>query len=173
MGRVVTVVVALVALVSPALAEVGGAHDLTEQELQAEMGRNAALAAYIRRNGLPDVAEIRPLATRPPWDDHEVALYYIDGRTEIGFARAMILGRPDIEIERYERPLTDEQIAVLATRAHLERADPTMRAEQAADRAEAAAGSVETAAGSAERAADRAEAIASKMETSFHQRLRK
>lgn len=171
--RVVMAVVGMVAIAGLAGADSRGARDLTEQELQGEMSRNRALAAYVGRNGLPDVAEIRPLATRPPWDDHEVALYYLDGRTEIGFARAWILGRPEVQIERYERPLTDEQIAVLATRAHLQRTDPTTRAEQAAERADAAMARIETAAGSAERAADRAEAIASKMETSFHRKLRK
>jgi hypothetical protein len=171
--RVVLAVVGVVALAGIACAETRPARDLTEAELQTEMTRNRALAAYVGRNGMPDVAESHRLSTKPPWDDHEVTLYYLGDRTEIGFTRAWILGRPDVQIERYERPLTDEQIAVLATRAHLQRTDPTTRAEQAAERADAALARIDAAAGSAERAADRAEAIAAKMDTGFQKKLRK
>ena len=152
--------------------------DLTEAELISEMGHNRALAGYVERNGLPDIAERRSLARRPPWDDHEVTLYYLDGRKEIGFARAWILGRPEVQIQRYERPLTDEQVAALSSRAHRLRGPssglgPDERAEQSARRAEDAAGRVESAATSAEHAADRAEAVASRMESAFHRSLRK
>ena len=155
-----------------------GQHEIDDDQLEVEMARNRALAAYVTRNGKPDVAESRELADRPPWDDHEVTLYYLDMRKEIGFARAWILGRPEVALQRYERPLTDEQIAMLSTRVRKTHATstglgPDARAEDAARRAENAAGKFEAAADSAEHAADRAEAIAAKMVSAFHQSLRK
>jgi hypothetical protein len=149
------------------------ARELTDAELEREMARNRALAAYVHRNGMPDVAETRFLSDRPPWDDHEVTLYYLGHRTEIGFARAYVLGRPEVQIERYTRPLTDAEVAALSTRAHRRGIGPTERAEEAARRAEEAAGRIEAAVASAEQAADRAEAIAGKMERGFHRALQK
>ena len=165
-------------LATGAVAGARGERELSDDELRGEMAINRALAAYVQRNGEPDLAETHLLADRGPWDDHEVTLYYLDSRKEIGFARAWILGRPEIQISRYERPLTDEQIATLSTRAHHPKSDvsglgPDARAEDAARRAEAAAGKVEAAADSAERAAATAEAAASKMESAFHRSLRK
>jgi hypothetical protein len=156
-----------------AAATMRGARELTLEELRAEMARNRRLAAYVARNGLPDLAETHSLATRPPWDKYEVTLYYLDSRTEVGFARAFILGRPDIQLERYERTLTDEQLAALSTLPRLQRGGPAARAEEAARRAEQAAARVEAAAESAERAAERAEAITTRMESAFHRALRK
>jgi len=174
--------VLLAALVAPVWAE----RDLSEDELRDEMAQNRALEQYIERNGMPDLAAARFLADTPPWDDHEVALYYLDRRQEVGFARAYILGRPSIEIERYRRPLTDEQVAALAARARQRPVDappadrvsrgplgPAERAEESARRAEDAAARVEQAAESAERAAERAEAVTARMEQSFHRSLRK
>jgi hypothetical protein len=150
------------------------AHDLGDEELQVEMNTNRALGSYVARNGLPDVAESHFLSDQPPWDDHEVTVYYIGQRKEIGFARAWILGRPTIHVVRYERPLTDADIAALEPRIrHRHLGDPAERAEAAARRAEDAAGRVETAAAAADRAATRAEEIAGKMERSFHKSLRK
>jgi hypothetical protein len=157
---------------------------LSEEELQAEMRENRSLAAYVERNGLPDAADTHFLADRPPWDDHEVTLYYLDRRLEIGFARAYVLGRPDVQISRYERRMTDAQVAAIVARpklagssggstARMAGLGPDERAEDAARRAEAAAGRVEATVDSVERAAGRAEAVASKMERSFHQQLRK
>src|SRR3989475_2368952 len=98
-------------------AHARGDRELTDGELRAEMSRNSALAVYVKRNGLPDVAEAHFLADEPPWDDHEVTLYYLGARKEIGFARAFILGSPEVHMKRYVRPLTDEQVAALASRA--------------------------------------------------------
>jgi hypothetical protein len=127
---------------------------------------------------MPDVAQVRFLNDRPPWDDHEVVCYYLDKRMEIAFARAYILGRPDIQLTRSEKPLTDRQIAMLRDRPHLQamenlqvasastsRMGPGERAEAAARRAEQAAGRVEAAATTAERAATRAEVVVAKMAT--------
>ncbi|HUE29841.1 MAG TPA: hypothetical protein VMR79_03150 [Verrucomicrobiae bacterium] len=167
--------------------------ELTNGELRAEMAKNSTLAAYVRRNGDPDVAEAHFLADEPPWDDHEVTLYYLEARKEIGFARAWILGRPEIQIRRYERPLTDEQVAALTSRVRAREQQapaapeaaapagaeqtanlsPDERAERAAARAEDAAGRVEAAADSAEHAADRAEAVAAKATRAFHRGVRK
>jgi hypothetical protein len=161
------------AVVARALDE----RELTADELRTEMVRNHALAAYIERNGTPDLAESRAVSDDPPWDDHEVTLYYLDRRKEIAFTRAWILGRPEVHIPRYERRLTNEQVRALTsrTRAHPLAIDggPVERAELAAQRAEAAAGRVETAAAATERAADRAEAVTAKMEGAFHRALRK
>src|SRR5438552_2679172 len=182
-------------------AHARGDRELTNGELRAEMAKNSAMAAYVKRNGEPDVAESHFLADEPPWDDHEVTLYDLDARKEIGFARAWILGKPEIQIKRYERPLTDEQVAALASRAKARAKQapaaapdapaapgesaapagaeqtaslaPDERAEHAAARAEDAAGRVEAAADSAEHAADRAEAIADKATRAFHRGVRK
>ena len=174
-----------------------GDHEIDNDQLEVEMARNRALAAYVARNGKPDVAESRELADRPPWDDHEVTLYYFDAKKEIAFARAWILGRPSVHLEHYERPLSDADVAALSKRAHRKpgaserparmepraggdpsatvkppanasvsaSADPTERAEAAAQRAEAAAGRLEAAAAEAEHAADRAEASIEGMES--------
>jgi hypothetical protein len=173
---------ALATLAVPARAD----RDLTEDELRDEMNQNRALARYIERNGMPDLASTRFLADVPPWDDHEVALYYLDKRQEIGFARAAILNRPEVQLERYRRPLTDEQVAALAARARQKPLDsppmaaprsgalgPAERAEESARRAEDAAMRVERAADAAERAAERAEAVTSRMGQTFHESLKK
>lgn len=169
-----------------AVAAARAERDLTDDELRAEMAQNKGMAAYIARNGMPDIAETHFLADKPPWDDHEVTLYYLDARKEIGFARASILGRPIVQIERYERALTDKQVAALSARARARRgagapaaaqlgagAGPVERAEDAARRAEDAAGRVEQAADATERAAERAESVVARMESAFHRSLRK
>src|SRR5438046_297946 len=92
-----------VVLAGVAVASARGERALSDRELRTEMGKNRALAAYVARNGEPDVAESHFLADTPPWDDHEVTLYYLDTRKEIGFARAWVLGRPEVQMARYER----------------------------------------------------------------------
>ena len=177
-GAGVWVAGAILLLVSGASAR--AAQPLSEDELQAEMRDNRSLAAYVKRNGMPDAAESHFLADRPPWDDHEVTLYYLDRRVEIGFARAYVLGRPEVQISRYERPMTDAQVAAILARPKLEPSrtsavglGPAERAEEAARRAENAAGRVEAAVASVEHAADRAEAVAAQMERGFHRSLTK
>jgi hypothetical protein len=177
MGRGVGVWLGCAALlcgVAAVGAETG--RELSNDELVAEMARNRTLAAYVERNGEPDVAERHFLADRPPWDAHEVTLYYLDQRKEIGFARAIILGRPEIHLVRYERPLSDAQVAALSQRARphaMVSGDPADRAEAAAQRAEDAAARVERAADAADGAAARAEAVVARMETEFQRALRK
>ena len=191
MRRGVAVGMGCALLLAGVSAHARGERELTNDELRAEMAKNGTLAAYVARNGEPDVAESHFLADEQPWDDHEVTLYYLDARKEIGFARAWILGNPEIDIRRYERPLTDEQVATLASRvkARAKQApaapaagappgDPpavpappgtTSGAEQTAglgpdERAERAAGRAEDAAGRLETAADSAEHAAERAE---------
>ncbi len=166
-----------VLLLMGGVAQATDGRDLSDEDLQAEIAQNRSLRAYVDRNGMPDVAETRFLADRPPWDDHEVTLFYLDRKLEIAFARAYVLGRPEVQISRYERPLTDQQVAALSSRARkYSSADadlasargklsPADRAEAAARRAEDAAGRVEAAVGGVERAAGRAEAVLTKMQT--------
>jgi hypothetical protein len=92
-------------------------HELSDDELRFEMARNKALATYVARNGMPDLAETRFLADVGPWDEHEVTVYYLDRRKELGFARAFLLGRPEVQIERYQRILTDQEASALAERS--------------------------------------------------------
>ncbi len=153
-------------------------HMLSEDDLRSEMAGNRALAGYVERNGTPDAAESRFLTDRPPWDEHEVVLYYLDRRLEISFARAFILGKPEVQVVRSERPMTDAQVAAMASRQQHPSAGgrqgerearpggvrgPTERAEDAARRAEDAANRIEAAVPGVERAADRAEAVVSRM----------
>src|SRR5205814_1171526 len=83
-------------LAGVAAAQARGERELTNDDLRAEMAKNSALAVYVKRNGMPDVAEAHFLADEPPWDDHEVTLYYLDAHKEVGFARAFILGSPEV-----------------------------------------------------------------------------
>jgi hypothetical protein len=167
----------LVTTVAGAWADVARGQDLTIEELNSEIARNRALRAYVRRNGLPDIAERRFLADRPPWSKNEVSLYYLDRRQEIGFASAEILGRPDVQIVRYERPISDAQAMELAARAGLlstpATPGPVGRADAAARRAEDAAARVELAVEPVERLADRTEALAVRAEDGFHRSVRK
>jgi hypothetical protein len=170
----------LLALVGPVAA--ASSRDLDDEGLRQAIAQNHALATYVRRNGMPDLAESRFLSDRPPWDKNEVALFYFDMHKEISFARAVILGDPSIHLERFERRISDAEIDQLRSRArhygecrtqYASASDPTARAEAAAARAEAAAGRVEAAADAADRAADHAEALAAKAESGFHKSLKK
>jgi septal ring-binding cell division protein DamX len=143
--------------------------------LDAEAAKNGALRRYLKMNGMPDAAEVRPIKDQPPWDDHEVSLFYVDERKEVSFARAWILGEPTIHTRRYQRALTDADVTALKPHMGLAAATVTpegectgnavARAECSAGRAEAAADRVDSAAGRAEHAADRTEAIVAKMDT--------
>lgn len=162
---------ALLVLVGGARAMDGEALD--RDGLKEQAAQNKALARYLRHNGAPDVAELKPIVDQPPWDNHEVTLYYLANRKEISFARARVLGKPEVHLARYERTLTDADIRVLKDRRGrlaVAVTDGTIattgcvgsaaeRAECAAGRAEQAADRVELAAVRAEKAADRTEAV--------------
>jgi hypothetical protein len=169
---------------------------LCPRELAREMQVNQRLAHYVQRNGMPDVAATQFLSDEGPWSERQVTLYYFDLRKEISFAKAYILGSRTISVERYERPLSDADIASLeplshpsqcsASGARYSSADPDdyppgwgegtgpgARAEAAAMRAEAAAQRVEAAAARTEQSAERAEAVLARLETIVVERWRK
>jgi hypothetical protein len=170
-----TVAVMALALASTARA----AHDGTMLDgaaLKKEASENKALRRYLKYNGLPEMAEVRPIKDQPPWDNHEVTLYYLNARKEISFARARVLGRPEVHVTRYERTLTDADIRTLKSHGTMVASASTAaavpaectgsaaeRAECAASRAENAADRIDVAAVRAEKAADRTEAIVEKM----------
>ena len=179
-GRMVVwmVAVAALALASTARASNEGSM-LDAAGLKKQAAQNKALARYLKYNGLPEMAEVRPIVDQAPWDDHEVTLYYLGVRKEISFARARVLGRPEVHVMRYERTLTDADLRTLkghgtmvasASTAGAVAAVPAActgsaaeRAECAAGRAENAADRIDVAAVRAEKAADRTEAIVEKM----------
>jgi hypothetical protein len=191
MRRVVCGVAGALLLATSGFAAAPEGRFISQDELRLEAAENTDLAEYLDRNGTPEVAEVRVLADRPPWDDHEVTLYYLGERHEISFARALTLGKADISVIRYERELTDADVDALRSMAAdtagggdvamAERADdvdwatataagtaleggmPTTPAE----RAEAAADRAEIAAGRVELAADRTEKAATRAETAF------
>ena len=180
-GRMVvwTVAVAALGLVVVAGAATDGMLD--EEGLAKQASQNRALARYLKYNGKPEMAEVRPIVDQQPWDDHEVTLYYLSHRREISFARARVLGRPEVHVSRYERALTDADVRALEARgtrltgaaapdANVQMASACTgsapeRAECAAGRAESAADRVDQAAVRAEKAADRTEAVVAKMST--------
>ena len=178
-GRMVVWMVAAAVLALGGLARAAHEGQLDRAGLQKQAAANKALERYMRYNGYPDMAEVRPIIDQPPWDDHEVTLYYIGARKEISFARARVLGHPSVYSTRYERTLTDADIRVLKEhRSQLAGAAPgntsdtgckgsaAERAECAASRAESAADRVDVAAVRTEKAADRTEAIVDKMTAS-------
>jgi hypothetical protein len=162
------------------LAGTAGAFEgepLDREGLRKQAAENKALRRYLKHNGAPDVAELKPIMDQPPWDNHEVTLYYLAARKEISFARARVLGKPEVHLARYERTLTDADIRVLKERTGrlaVAVTDGTVaaspcagsaveRAECAAGRAEQAADRVDVAAERAEKAADRTEAVVERM----------
>ena len=169
---VVTVAMAVFSLVSTARAHEGGMLDAAG--LKKHAAQNKALARYLKYNGLPEMAEVRPIIDQAPLDDHEVTLYYLGNRKEISFARARVLGRPEVYVMRYERTLTDADVRTLKSHGTMVASASTAgaaavpsactgsaaeRAECAAGRAESAADRIDVAAVRAEKAADRTRAI--------------
>jgi hypothetical protein len=172
-GRTVVWTAAVALLVLAGTAGATHREELDRDGLKNQAAENKALRRYIRHNGAPDVAELKPILDQPPWDNHEVTLYYFANRKEISFARARVLGRPEVHIMRYERTLTDGDIRVLRERrgrlaavvveTPLCTGSAAERAECAAGRAERAADQVDVAAERAEKAAARTEAVVEKM----------
>lgn len=168
-------------------AMAGEGRILCPSDLYQEVLVNQRLAQYIERNGIPDVAASQFLSDERPWSERQVTLYYFGLRKEISFAKAYILGSRTISVERYERPLSDADIASLEPLAtpsacktanagryrsanvgsyppsYGEGTGPAARAEAAAMRAEAAAQRVEVAADRTEQAAEKAEDAVDKL----------
>jgi hypothetical protein len=173
-GRIVVWMVAVAVLVLAASARASYEGMLDKAQLDQYAAQNKALRRFIKYNGYPEMAEVRPITDQAPWDDHEVTLYYLGLHKEISFARARVLGRPEVSSTRYERTLTDADIRTLQARgtrltdtvvasASTCTGNAAERAECSAGRAENAADRVEVAAGRAEKAANRTEAIVEKM----------
>jgi hypothetical protein len=176
----------MVALVASAEAASADTRRLTRDELAIEAKSNDALALCLKRNGYPDVAEVREHLDSVDWNNETVVLYYLDAHKEMEFGKAHMFVA-DVGSQRLDRNMTDEEVAALSTQdtmrtatddqvASLSKADvdfgsgdPADRAEAAAFRAEQAAGKVEEAASRTERAAARAEAVVEKI-VAAHQR---
>ena len=174
MRRRMVVWMATVLLATVGMARATSPGALDRAGLEAEAAHNSALKHFLRHNGLPDAAEVRPIFDEVPWDNYEVAIYYFGQHRAYGFARARILSQPTVQTHRFEHTLSDADIQSL--QAHLPplRSPATAscghsavaRAECAADQAERAAQRVDVAAVRAERAADRTESIVEKMAAS-------
>jgi len=185
-GLLIGLLVAGLGLVAGNAAADSDGRILCPSDLYQEMRVNQRLAQYVERNGLPDVAASQYLSDERPWSERQVTLYYFDLHKEISFAKAFILGSRTISVERYERPLSDADIASLEPLAHSascqrpggrvstssygsyppgygEGSSPGARAEAAAARAEAAAARVEVAAARTEQSASKAEAVLDKL----------
>jgi uncharacterized protein (DUF2132 family) len=177
------VVVGILGGVVLALAASAGAVEsrmLTRDQLAMEAKTSEALALCLKRNGYPDVAEMREHLDTVDWANETVVLYYLDAHKEMAFGKAHMFVA-DVGAQRLDRNMTDEEVAALSTQpsmrtvaddqlASLSKSDvafgsgdPADRAEAAAFRAEQAAGKVEEAAVRTERAAARAEAVVDKM----------
>jgi len=169
---VASIALALSTEVAHAIATpVGPALPLGPHGLAMKMHQNPEIAQYIARRGYPDWAELVEVDADLPLGTHEVHLYYLRLDREIVFTEASILGRRDIGVRLYERPVDAVKRELIEEYflAH----DPARRAELAAMRADAAADRAEEAAEGLEHVADRAEGYTRKMEHAFFDRLRK
>jgi hypothetical protein len=187
-GLMIGVMVGALGLLAGGASAAGqGERILCPSDVAREMTINYQLRHYVERNGMPDVAASQFLSDERPWSERQVTLYYFGLRKEIGFAKAYILGSRTISIERYERDLSDADIASLEPLANPSACEPVdemhvvstgydeyppgygegtspgARAEAAAARAEAAARRVEAAATRTEESAARAEAAVDRL----------
>ena len=166
------VMVAAFAQVVHAIAiPVGPALPLGPYGLEMKMEQNPEIAQYVARRGYPDWAELVEVDAELPFGTHEVHLFYLRLDREIVFTDASILGRREIGVRLYDRPLDPAKREVIE--AYFLAHDPVRRAEIAATRADAAAERAEHAAEGVEEVADQAERYAQRMERSFYARLRK
>jgi hypothetical protein len=135
------------------------------------MRNNPELRTFVALRGYPDWVEEIEVDSGLPLDSHEVRLYYLRLDREVAFTKAFILGRPQVSLKLFERPIA------AIDRARIEEAylakDPARRAEIAAERAIAAAEHAERAAEAVENLADQAEHFSAQIERDFHKRLRK
>jgi hypothetical protein len=110
---------------------------LGPRALELEMKRNPEIQLLIERRGYPDWAERIEVDNVPPLDPYEIHLYYLRLNSEYAFARASILGRPEVGLRQFVHKLDP------AMRARIEAwylaASPAHRAEVSAARAEASA----------------------------------
>jgi hypothetical protein len=120
---------------------------------------DSAVRSVVARLGLPDRAEVVPLAVGPPWEAYELRAYYDRVGQMLVFMRANVACDEDVSILRYQGPIPPSLAAA-----------PTVVAAAAFDPDRAAA-EAEARAAAAERAADRAEAITAAMDRRFKRSL--
>jgi hypothetical protein len=164
----------MLAIAAPCFAiavVIGPGRPLGERGFERQLRMNPELRSYVALRGYPDWVEEVEVDSDLPLDSYELRLYYLRLDREVSFTRAFMLGRPNVSMRLFERPIH------AADRARIEAAylavDPARRAELAADRALAAAEQAERAADAVERLADQAEQFSEEMERDFHRRLRK
>jgi hypothetical protein len=177
MRRVMRTVIAtlgMAVLASPCLATavaIGPGRPLGVHGFEQQMKMNPELRSFVALRGYPDWVEEVEVDSGLPLDAYELRLYYLRLDREVAFTRAYILGHPQVSLRLFDRPIQ------AADRARIEEAylaaDPSRRAELAADRAIAAAEHAERAADAAERLANQAEQFSERMERDFHKHLRK
>lgn len=150
---------------------VGPGTPLGVHAFEQQMRSNPELRSYVALRGYPDWVEEIEVDSGLPLDACEVRLFYLRLDREVAFTRAFILGRPQVSLRLFERPIAP------ADRARIEEAylakDPARRAELAAERAMAAAEHAERVADAVENLADQAEHFSDQIERDFHRRLRK
>ena len=173
MGTVLATLVTL-ASAAPCFAmavAIGSPHPLGVRAFERCMESNRELRSYVALRGYPDWAEEVEVDSGLPLDTHEVRLYYLRLDREVAFTRAFILGRPQMSLRLFERPIATTDRARIE-QAYLA-ADPARRAELAADRAWEAALHAERAAVATERLAVQAEEYSQQVEREFQRGLRK
>lgn len=173
MGAVVATLV-VVAWGAPCFAlavPIGPGTPLGASAFEQQMRTNPEIRSFVALRGYPDWVEEIEVDSGLPLDSCEVRLYYLRLDREVSFTRAFILGRPQVSLRLFERPIAP------ADRARIEEAylakDPARRAELAAERAMAAAEHAERAADAVENLANQAENFSEQIERDFHRRLRK
>lgn len=149
----------------PYVCDIGQPRPLSMRSFRDILRNDAAVRAVVQRIGMPYAAEIQQVRVVDPWYSWELRTYYPEYDRMYAFARAFILGVPEISLLRYEGPMPLDRLQVaVATPGDAERA--AQRAEQAAAEAEALADR-------AERDASRAEAIADQAGHDFKRTLLK
>jgi hypothetical protein len=172
--RTVIATLGLVAVAGPTWAAAnafGPGRPIGEAGFAQHMRLNPELRSFVALRGYPDWVEEVEVDSTMPLDPYELRLYYLRLDREVAFSRAYILGRPQVSLRLFDRPIAP------ADRARIEEAylavDPARRAEIAADRAVVAAEHAERAADAVERLADQAEQYSAQVERDFHKQLRK
>ncbi|MDG2308146.1 MAG: hypothetical protein P8R42_26515 [Candidatus Binatia bacterium] len=147
----------------PYICDVGQPQPLSMTSFVQILQDDAAIRATVARIGMPDAVELQRVLVNDPWLNYEVRTYYRDYDRMYVFARAFVLGNPQVSLLRHEGPIPPHW---LASHAPIDVDAAARRAEHAAARAEAVAER-------AERLADRAESIADAMAADFPRRLQK
>jgi hypothetical protein len=177
MRRAMRMVIATLAVLTSAApcgamaVPIGPGRALGECGFERYLRNDPELRSFVTLRGYPDWAEEIEVDSDLPLDSYELRLYYLRLDREVAFTRAFILGRPQVSLRLFERPIA------ATDRARIEEAylakDPARRSELAADRAVAAAEHVERAAVAVERLADQAEQFSERLEQSYHRRSRR